>query len=66
MQNAIEYEIITKNNIQYPTGKKNYENFDTRHLLLHVITKQPTFSKFMDFMAESMDFTTPAIDPVTC
>ena len=25
-----------------------------------------TFSKFIDLMAESIDFTTPAIDPVTC
>ena len=27
--------------------------------------QKPTFSKFIDLIAESIDFTTPAIDPVT-
>ena len=30
-----------------------------------IFIKWPTFSKFIDFNAESIDFTTPAIEPVT-
>ena len=41
-----------------------FSQFFVRHISL--FTKQPTFSKFMDLMADSIDLTTPAIDPVTC